>query len=264
MKKIFLQGAIIVLLFFSALFCLRQVNWMSLFQIQQLSENTEHELGDVLLDVILKTEKEIGNHQVTNAVDSIVSRICESNNIVKDQIKIHVIDKDEINAFAMPNGYLIVYSGLIANSDNQDELAGVLSHEIAHIQLNHVTKKLLSELGVSAVVTLTSGKGSTVILKEALKKLSTLTYSRGLEKEADLKGVDYMINAQMDPTALAHFLMKQAGDENESAKYLQWASTHPDSRDRSIYIIDYIGNKTVNKKAVLSDSTWNKLKENSN
>ena len=264
MKKIFLQGAIIVLLFLSALFCLRQVNWMSVFKIQQFSENTEHELGDVLLDVILKTEKEIGNHQVTNAVDSIVSRICESNNIDKDQIKIHVIDKDDINAFAMPNGHLIVYSGLIANSDNQDELAGVLSHEIAHIQLNHVTKKLLSELGVSAVVTLTSGKGSTVILKEALKKLSTLTYSRGLEKEADLKGVEYMVNAQMDPTALAHFLMKQASDENESAKYLQWVSTHPDSRDRSIYIIEYIGNKTVNKKAVLSDSTWNKLKENSN
>ncbi|MCX8473257.1 MAG: M48 family metalloprotease, partial [Sediminibacterium sp.] len=95
-----------------------------------------------------KTEEENKNTHVVNSIDSIVTHICKSNKIDRETIIVHVLNKDEINAFALPNGHLIIYSGLIHNSDNQEELTGVISHEIAHIELNHVMKKLVKEIGL--------------------------------------------------------------------------------------------------------------------
>lgn len=264
MKKLIFQGAIILLVFLSTWFCFTQINWVKIFHVQQITDETEKKLGEVLLEVVLKSEDEIKTPQVNNPIDSIVNHICVKNNISREQIKIHVVQKDEINAFAMPNGHLIVYSGLIQNSENQEELTGVLCHEIAHIQLNHVMKKMLGEMGLSVLITLSSGNGSPVIIKEALKKLSSLTYERGLEKEADLKAVDYMIQANVNPSSFANFLYRQSLNENESSKYLKWASSHPDSKDRSVYINEYIEKKAFDKKMVLSPSTWIKLKENLN
>ena len=261
MKKLLFQGAIIIIVFLSSWFCFTQINWVKIFHVQQLTDETEKKLGDVLLDVVLKSEDEIKTPQVNNAIDSIVNHICIKNKISREQIKIHVVQKDEINAFAMPNGHLIVYSGLIQNSDNQEELTGVLCHEIAHIQLNHVMKKLLSEMGLSVLITLSSGNGSPIIIKEALKRLSSLTYERGLEKEADLKAVDYMIKANVNPSSFANFLFRQSLNENESSKYLQWASSHPDSKDRSVYINEYTKNKSIKSVSVLSVKGWEDLKK---
>ena len=260
MKKILFQGSVIIIVFVITIYGFTQINWVKIFQVEQITSDTEVKLGDVLLEMVLKTENEIKTPLVNDAMDSIVSLICVKNDIRKDEIKIHVVRKDEINAFAMPNGHLIVYSGLITNADNQEELIGVLCHEIAHIELNHVMKKLLSEMGLSVLITLTTGNGSPVIIKEVLKKLSSLTYERSLEQEADLKAVDYMIKANINPIPFANFLFKQSLGENETSQYLKWASTHPDSKDRSIYINDYIKNKSIRNKSVLNLKTWESLK----
>ena len=122
-------------------------------------------------------------------------------------------------------------------------------------------KKLLSEMGLSVLITLSSGNGSPIIIKEALKRLSSLTYERGLEKEADLKAVDYMIKANVNPSSFANFLFRQSLNENESSKYLQWASSHPDSKDRSVYINEYTKNKSIKSVSVLSVKGWEDLKK---
>jgi predicted Zn-dependent protease len=77
-----------------------------------------------------------------------------------------VLNNDEINAFALPNGHLIVYSGLILNSDNQEELIGFICHEIAHIALNHIMKRLVKEIGTSVLISMTTGNGGSEIIKE--------------------------------------------------------------------------------------------------
>ena len=260
MKKILFQGTVILSVFLISIYCLTQINWVKIFHFEQITLDTEEKLGDVLLEMVLKTEDEIKTPSVYNALDSILTHVCGKNDIPKDQIKFHIVRKDEINAFAMPNGHLIVYSGLIINADNQEEFTGVLCHELAHIEQNHVMKKLLSEMGLSALVSLTTGNASPVIMKEALKKLSSLTYERGLEKEADLKAVDYMIKAGVNPNSFANFLFKQSLNENEDSQYIKWASSHPDSKDRSVYINDYIQNKTIQNISILNSKTWEELK----
>jgi predicted Zn-dependent protease len=261
MKKTIIQGVITVVLFFGAWFALTQIDWVKVFKVQQVTDKTEQKLGELFWEVFKKTEKEITNKLTVNSIDSIVTHICKSNNIDREKIKVHILNKDEINAFALPNGHLIVFSGLVLNSENQEELSGVICHEIAHIELNHVMKKLVKEIGLSVLISMTTGNGGSEVIKETAKMLSSSAFDRSLEKEADIKAVDYLVNAKINPEPFANFLYKLSEKEHESTKYLTWISTHPDSKERAEYIIEYSKDKLTDYKPILNKETWQKLKE---
>jgi len=261
MKKILVQGAITILLFFGTWFALSQIEWVKVFKVQKVTNKTEQKLGELLWEVFKKTEEENKNIHVVISIDSIVNHICKSNNIDRETIIVHVLNKDEINAFALPNGHLIIYSDLIHNSDNQEELTGVICHEIAHIELNHVMKKLIKEIGLSALISMTTGNGGAEIIKETAKMISSSAFDRNLEKEADIKAVDYLTTAKVNPEPFANFLYKLSDKEHEAVKYLTWISTHSDSKERSEYIFEYSKDKLIDYKPILTIETWEKLKE---
>lgn len=260
MKKIIIQGLITVLLFFGIFLSLKQIDWVKTFKVKQVTDKTEEKLGDLFWDFYKKTERESNDQLLTSSLDSIVTHVCKANKIDRDKIKIHLLEKDEVNAFAIPNGHLVVYTGLIANSDNQEELAGVISHEIAHIQLNHVMKKLVKEVGLSVLLSMTTGDNGPQVIKETAKMLSSSAFDRSQEKEADIKAVDYLIEADLNPEKFANFLYKQSEVEPEAIQYLTWISTHPDSKERGKYIIEYTKGKKIVSKPVLSAKTWQKIK----
>ena len=143
MKKLVLQLSATALLFLGLGFLLSRVPWTTVFKVEQLTNSTEEKLGDLFWDIYNKTEKEINSEKVRLPMDSILSNICKANKIDKSQIKLHVIESDEVNAFAMPNKHLVVYTGLILACENEAELYGVMCHEIAHMELSHVMKKYL-------------------------------------------------------------------------------------------------------------------------
>jgi len=261
MKKIIIQGLIIIALFLATWFVLIQIDWVTIFKVQKITDKTEEKLGELFWEIFQKTERENKNPFAVSSVDSIVTKICSTNKIDRELIKIHILEKDDINAFALPNGHLIVYSGLILNSDNQEELSGVICHEIAHIQLNHVMKKLVKEVGLSVLISMTTGKGGSETIKETAKMLSSSAFDRSLEKEADIKAVDYLVKAKIDPEPFANFLYKISDKENEATKYLTWISTHPESKERAEYIIEYSKDKKVKYEAILTNDTWDKMKE---
>lgn len=260
MKKIIFQGTIIILLFFGTWFALKQINWVKVFKVQKVADKTEQKLGELFLELFKKTAKENKNIHVVNSIESILSQICKSNKIDRETIKIHVLNKDEINAFALPNGHLIVYSGLILNSDNQEELIGVICHEIAHIELNHVIKKLVKEIGLSVLISITTGNGGSEIIKQTAKILSSSAFDRSLEKEADIKAVDYLVSAKVNPEPFANFIYKRSNKKHDETEYLTWISTHPVSKERAEYIIEYSKNKLTDYEPILSTETWERLK----
>ncbi len=261
MKKVIIQGLIIVAFFFSTWLILQQVNWVKVLKVKQATQKTEEKLGEMFWEVFKKSEKINITQFVDNTVDSIVNRICTENSIERSYIKIHIINKDEINAFALPNGHLVIFSGLILASDNQEELSGVICHEIAHIELNHVMKKLVKEIGLSALISITTGNDNTGTIKSLVKLLSSSAFDRSLEKEADIKAVDYMVKAQIDPEPFANFLYKLSDSEPEVMKYLSWISTHPESKERAEDIVEYCKTKTGKNKPILTQETWSNLLE---
>ncbi len=260
MKKTLLQGVIIVLSFFGLWLGLQQVDWMNVFRVEHYTDETEKKLGDIFWEMIESSEQKVQSKFLVSTVDSLVTKICVENDIDRTSIKVHILINEEVNAFALPDGHLIINSGLIAAADSHQELCGVLGHEIAHIQLNHIMQKLVKEIGLATLITITTG-GRSEVIGEAARVLSSSAFDRQLEEEADIKAVDYLINAKIDPAPLADFMYKLSEQEPEFMDYLSWISTHPNSKDRALYIIEYSESKKVEYEPVIKPSTWLKARD---
>lgn len=262
MKKVITHGIIALTLFLSTWVLLNQINWMELLEIEKATSKTEIKLGELYWDIFKNSEVENKEVLVNKTIDSLVVKICSKNNIDREHIKVHILNKDEVNAFALPDGHLIIYSGLILASENPEELSGVIGHELAHIELNHVMRKLVNEIGLSVLISMTTGNGGKEVLSQTAKLLSSKAFDRDLEKEADLKAVDYLIKSKIDPEPFANFLYKLTTNENELQEALSWVSSHPELKERATYILEYADTKkTTQPEMILAQKSWKKLQE---
>jgi beta-barrel assembly-enhancing protease len=248
MKRTAIEFLTIVVLFFSTWFGLSRVNWVAILKVEQATRSTEEKLGEVFWKVFSKTEEEIRSKAITDSVSTLVDRICKYNDLDRSKIKVHVLRKEEVNAFALPDNYLVVYSGLLESCENEAELLGVLGHEIAHMEKNHVMKKLIKEVGLSVLISMTTGNSGGQVIKETAKLLSSSAYDRDLEREADLASVDYLLKAKVDPEPFANFLYRLSDETGNLPEQVYWISTHPDSKERAERIIEYINDKAVAEK----------------
>ncbi len=174
-------------------------------------------------------------------VNEYVNRIAQ--NIVlhsdaKVPFTIKVIDANEVNAFALPGGFLYVNRGLLEAADNEAEVAGVMAHEIAHVTARHgieqASKGQLLQWGSLPLIFL-GGVGGFIIQQVAgiALPLTFLKFSRGAEKEADRLGAQYMWASGYDPNALITFFEKLQGQEKRKPGTLEKVfSTHPMTGDR--------------------------------
>lgn len=259
-QKTFLQGLVIVSIFFLIWFGFSQLDFMKFFKVTERTTNMEHKLGDMIWNQLEDTEDIVYNDTITKSLDKLLKPLCEANDIDQDSLKVHIIKKDEINAFALPNGHLVVYSGLIEDCKKQEALQGVLGHEIAHIEKNHVMKKLSKEIGYSVLLTAAGGSKGGQMAREILKTLSSSAYDRSLEKEADITSVKYMMEADINPKPMADFMYQMAQD-NSMDKAMYWIADHPESEERAKYILDYIKGKKLKNKQTLSEKDWKNFQE---
>ncbi len=261
MKKVFFQATITVILFFSSLFILRQIDWMSILKIEEVTQSSEEKLGELFWDIFKQSEQEIHTDFVVGCADSLLSKICTENNIERSSIQLHLLHKTEVNALALPNRQLVLNSGLILACESQAELSAVICHELAHIELDHVMKKLMKEVSLSVLISMTSGNVGPEIIKESAKLLSSTAFDRRLEKEADLKAIDYLVNANIDHTQFANFLFKLSIDNSKLMKYFSWVSTHPDSKERVDFLIHKSKEYPIKNEPILQQETWELFRE---
>lgn len=259
MRALF-RGLSLVVVFFGIWFLLSQIDFVTFLKIDKAKSAAEKGLGDMIWDQIKETEDLIVNDSITKSLDKLLKPLCEENGIVRDSLKVHIIQKDEVNAFALPDGHLVVYSGLIEESKNEQALIGVLGHEIAHIEHNHVMKKLSKEIGFSVLMSITTGNNNSKIIREVMHTLSSSAYDRSLEKEADIASVGYMLKAKIDPAPFADFLYEMSFD-NKLESALSWVNSHPESEERAKYILEYIKGKKVSQKQFLTQSEWDNFKK---
>jgi Zn-dependent protease with chaperone function len=140
-----------------------------------------------------------------------------------------VAESSEINAFALPGGYVVVHAGLIKAAENADELAGVLAHEIQHVELRHSLKNMIHGLGWRAMLALALGDLSGGLLGDLANQLGALSYSRELEQAADLGALRTLRRAGIAPDGLLSFFDKLARKETPSMTLL---ASHPATGDR--------------------------------
>lgn len=239
MKKLFVLFLFVVLAFAGCIYVISLFDWKKTLGIEKVTADFDQKIGDVFWKSYSAEMVEVKDEKVVLPILQMVNQLCSSNGIKSSTINVHVVNNKEINAFAMPGRHLVVHTGLIDFADHQEEIAGVIAHEIAHIESGHVVKKLGKEIGLSILMNLTLGDIGGEVVRNALSTLTSTAYDRSLEKEADLKAVDYMLKAKMDPAYLATFL-KKLDKESQTPEVLQWVSTHPDSKERVRYINERI------------------------
>ncbi len=150
----------------------------------------------------------------------------------------HCVNDKEINAFALPGGYVFVNRGAIEASDDEAQLAGVIAHELAHVILRHGTAEATKEQAAQGVVgllgTILGGNAGGSLLAE-LGKFSAggmlLRYSRSAETQADVLGTQVLYDAGYDPRALAQFFEK-IDAESKGKNPPEFFSDHPNPEDR--------------------------------
>ncbi len=257
MKKKIIRQAIISIAIFAALFfAFSLVNWMALFNYP--SWNLEKLLGKAYEKHYLNHQEQISGDSVITSLNTLLAHICKANDIDSSSIKIYCLKNKEVNAFAFPGRYLVIYSGLLSACENETELAGVMAHEIAHMEKGHVMKSLIKDIGLEIVLNQMFG-GNGEIIRETGKTISSSAHSRSLEKEADATAVIYLQKANINTEGMADFLSRLAREEN-NIFFTTWIATHPDSQKRAQTIRKLSENAAINYRQVLSDEQWQKIK----
>jgi Zn-dependent protease with chaperone function len=147
----------------------------------------------------------------------------------REEIWITIVDAPFPNAFAMPDNTIVVTDDLIQLAEQPDELTGVLAHEIAHIERNHVMTNVIRQMGAGIFFDVVfGGSGAGQAIAVASVNLASLRYSRGDEEEADARGLDYLDAAGIDSGGLARLFDRFGKVEHEGAEQIPTLlSSHP-------------------------------------
>jgi metalloendopeptidase OMA1, mitochondrial len=160
-----------------------------------------------------------------------------------------VFENPQINAFAMAGGKVGVFTGLFKIAKNDDQLASVIAHEIAHVTAKHVHEKLSRELAVQTVGTVGMigglAGGASGLTVEALSQVYGLTtgisgfaFDRAKEKEADFVGLMYMARAGYDPQEAVKVLEALEHESANDPVQPAFLSTHPSHPERIVQLMD--------------------------
>ena len=193
---------------------------------------------------------------VTNLAKEILQGIPKDDRPGYD-FKFTLIDKNVINAFAVPGGYVYIYTGIIKNMKDESELACVLGHEIAHVTQHHYRDALAKEAGLSLLVQTLLGRDAgqlAQLVGQTFYSLAGLQVSQRNESEADYYGTKYAGAIGRNPLGVAKFFSRMPEEG------LPWFSTHPAPKNRVKDVEDEVaGSATL--KALAADSATTDFKD---
>ncbi len=144
--------------------------------------------------------------------------------------EVHVAQDPTPNAFALPGGIIVVHTGLIELTSSAEELAGVLAHEVQHVELRHSLRGLIKELGLRGLWAFVLGDIGGSLAGQAAVELTSLQFSRDDEREADAHGFEALVRAGIDPAGMPAFFRTLS--QSAGAQVPAFLSTHPLSEER--------------------------------
>jgi len=208
----------------------------------QVPASWEKSAGDKLFTTLSLQYKFIKNDSLEKEFLKVAQPLLKQ--IEKDGFKVDLffVQDSSINAFALPGGKVIIQTGLIENAKSWEEVMGVLSHELSHVTRRHHIRGIINNLGIFTILSAAFGDVSalagTVINTGG--ELASLSNSRDFENEADETGLNYLIQAKINPIGLITFFETLSKEEKaneikseiDETIDLSFLSTHPNTKDR--------------------------------
>ncbi len=220
---LFLSLPVLLLLVF-----LWQADRIALAVAEQVPIEQEKKIGERAFAAMRGTLSLQDSGPAYEAVQALGARLAPAG---KYRYQFHVANDPAVNAFALPGGIIVVHTGLIASTRRPEELAGVLAHEVQHVEQRHSLQALVKNLGLRAVWIMVTGDISGSVIEQAALELTSLSFSRDAEQQADAVGFDGLVAAGIDPRGMADFFAIMANLEG-GATPPPLLSTHPASSKR--------------------------------
>ncbi len=234
-KLFFIKCVLSSLLFFSFF-----LNPSVAQALQIFSEETEVSIGKKANKDVSKIYGIYDDKVLQEYVNRVGQKLVDALDEPTFKFYFKVVDSSEINAFALPGGYVYVTRGLLANMNSEAELAGVLGHEIGHVTSHHGVKQLTKSLGLTllslgGVIANPKEGGKWLMVSQALSSQILLGYGREAELESDALGLLNAYQSGYDPKQLINFLRGLKFKEMMTGQtYHSFQSTHPETKNRII------------------------------
>jgi predicted Zn-dependent protease len=201
-------------------------------------------------------------NQYINTLGGQLARVADTRGL---EWHFYVVNSPEVNAFAVPGGYVYVNRGLIERAARMDQVAGVLGHEIGHVTHRHSVKQMEQQNGAQIGVTVAcvlqpavcnSGLGSTAI--NVVGTAVFAKFSRKDESEADQAGIEYTTKAGIDPRGIPEMFQILLDERKTKPGAVEaWFATHPMEEDRIAATEATISRYNVQQLNTLTKDTQN-------
>jgi predicted Zn-dependent protease len=191
-----------------------------------------------------EVEKELGGRiadenlqEYVNKVGQKIARVCQ-----RPDIAYHftAVEEPMVNAFALPGGYIFITRGLLEKLDSEAQMAAILAHEVGHVVARDTLAAISRQIGMTGLVAAASvsGSGDVAAASYFISTFLSLQYSRDDEKDADMSGLGYMIQAGYDPNGMLATMHTLA--QLQTVRPIEFFSTHPNPENRIIYLEERI------------------------
>lgn len=208
------------------------VPWAAEKMASTVSPATEAQLGKAVYEALSLSALE--DREATAALNDFFA---EMKIETEYNVRLTVVNSEIVNAFALPGGNIVVYTGLLDQLQTYPELAALLSHEFTHVNNKHSTKSIFRQLGSRIFLGLLFGNFGSVmpVLIDQAEKFKSLKYSRSLEKEADIQGLDILMERKIDAKGFPA-LFKRLKNAAGNPAVPEFLGSHPDIDTRIEYI----------------------------
>lgn len=200
-------------------------------------------------------ESEEGNA----ALDNMVARVTEGLEL-RIPLNVSVVRSAVPNAVAMPGGRILLFSPLIRDAETAEEVAGVLAHEIGHVQEAHPTREAIRASAATATIGLIFGDfaGASVIVFAGDRLINT-SYSREAEHDADHFAINRLKDVGLSPIELSNFMHRLGEEVGDDSLFDGWFATHPGFAERT-EILSAAAEGVEPGAPVLTDDEWSALR----
>lgn len=205
MKKLYISSfTFTILIFFALSFIFTNEVYASLISTKQ-----EISIGEDAAKYVEKKYKLVDDAALQARVNKIGQSLVAVSGRKDIKYTFKVLDSDDVNAFALPGGFIYVFRGLTDKMQTDDELAGILGHEIAHVVKRHSVNQLEKNMGITILATILLSKTENGMTAEpAILSTIAAGYSRSDESEADKLGFEETLAAGYNPYSMLVGLMK--------------------------------------------------------
>jgi predicted Zn-dependent protease len=213
-----------------------------------LSKSEENRIGRAIMAQIRASGELVEDPQVNEYINEIGHRLAaQANADANHEFSFFVVDNPVINAFAMPGGFIGVHTGLLEATRNEDELAGVLAHEVAHVTQRHIARRMHSTqrqsilstaIMLGAILAGAAGGSSDAVqgaiaVAQGTAAQQQINFTRANEYEADRIGISALASAGFDPQGMGSFFeVISRGNTPHEYRVPEFLRTHPVSSAR--------------------------------